>query len=299
MNPTWTCWGVEFAGHDSVGRAIWAAANDGEHCALEGLLADPGLTEAEVNFYYGGNRDTPLIRAVICRCERSVRVLLAHPLTLVNAGDNFRWTALHHAVTSGSGGDGVIHGLLCAHPGVRFDVLDVDNTSPLWNASYRNHPESVRRLLAYAPDALADLQLQARDHTRSAFSVRVNWHGKRALEVAGCVEIRELLTRYEADPRETRRLLRLELGLLGADIAADFASAVLLCDGYLSLRSHDTGVPAARLLMMIARLPLELQMMLCHRRHGSARGVILARDTEMALLTTLNCLDSLPSSRAQ
>ena len=63
-----------------------------------------------------------------------------------------------------------------------------------------------------------------------------------------------------------------------------FALVVFVSDGLLQVTHQDQSTPslAARFLAMAVRLPLELQMVLCHRVVGSAKESILGRDSEPA-----------------
>ena len=59
-----------------------------------------------------------------------------------------------------------------------------------------------------------------------------------------------------------------------------FALVVFVSDGLLEIK--DTTTTAARFFSIARRLPLELQMMLCHRVVGSAKEIISGKDSEVA-----------------
>jgi len=59
-----------------------------------------------------------------------------------------------------------------------------------------------------------------------------------------------------------------------------FALVVFVSDGLLEIK--DTTTTAARFFSIARRLPLELQMMLCHRVVGSAKEIIPGKDSEVA-----------------
>jgi len=108
----------------------------------------------------------------------------------------------------------------------------------------------------------------------------------------------ELLGRFIADPGRTRYLVQLDLaeehGCSGdavayapAVAAAMFACVVFLCDGILGLSKLDTTLdqPRARSLrffLLCSKLPLELQMLLCHRVASSGKDSILCAQSEIA-----------------
>ena len=93
-----------------------------------------------------------------------------------------------------------------------------------------------------------------------------------------------LLKRFEKNPVKTGHAVRMELGVIEEFAAEMFALVVFVSDGLLQVTHHDqsTPSPAARFLAMAVRLPLELQMVLCHRVVGSAKDTILGRDSESA-----------------
>ena len=124
-----------------------------------------------------------------------------------------------------------------------------------------------------------------------------------ALEMARLLRKRErtavvaLLERFVDDPVKTRHEVRVKLGLLG-ELAADFfALVVFLCDDLLQLKpalfpsSASAPNPAAVRFFIIAfKLPMELQMVLCHRVVGSMKQNILAKDSEAAFKTLAKIL---------
>ena len=88
-----------------------------------------------------------------------------------------------------------------------------------------------------------------------------------------------------ANPALTHHELRVKLGALD-DLAAEiFALTVFLCDELLLLKpaSHPATLnPATRFFAIAKRLPLELQMILCHRGVGSMKQNIRHKDSEPA-----------------
>ena len=93
-------------------------------------------------------------------------------------------------------------------------------------------------------------------------------------------------TRYLADPVATKKALRLELELDLRLAAEVFVLVVLVTDGYLRLREEVGGVvgeAAARFLSLAMKLPMELQMVLCHRMCGLAKDHVAVSETERVL----------------
>ena len=88
-----------------------------------------------------------------------------------------------------------------------------------------------------------------------------------------------LLEGFKSDATKTRHGMRVKLGLLD-DLAAEmFALVVFVSDGLLQV---DDTTPSPRFFSIASQLPLELQMVLCHRVVGSAKEIISGKDSEMA-----------------
>ena len=121
------------------------------------------------------------------------------------------------------------------------------------------------------------------------------WIGKdyTALEIARMYERTEvvsLLERFIANPAQTRHEVSVKLGMLVALAAEVFALTVFLCDDLLQFKpaSHPatpnpaTTAAAIRFFAIASKLPMELQMLLCHRAVGSMKQNILRQDSEAA-----------------
>ena len=100
-----------------------------------------------------------------------------------------------------------------------------------------------------------------------------------------------MLDRFTANPALTRHKLRVKLEFPDALAAEIFALTVFLCDGLLQLKparammtpSPFTPYPTAiRFFAITEKLPMELQMILCHRAVDSANDNILSKDSEGA-----------------
>ena len=67
------------------------------------------------------------------------------------------------------------------------------------------------------------------------------------------------------------------------ELAAEvFALTVFLCDDLLQLKPASTPAAATRFFAIAKRLPMELQMILCHCVVGSMKQNILHKDSEAA-----------------
>ena len=110
-----------------------------------------------------------------------------------------------------------------------------------------------------------------------------------------------LLERFMANPTQTRHELRVKLGVLDELAAEVFALTVFLCDDLLQLKpaSRPAAAAATRFFAIASRLPMELQMILCHHAVGSMKQNILHKDSEAAfksLARTLLLPDPEPSN---
>jgi len=79
----------------------------------------------------------------------------------------------------------------------------------------------------------------------------------------GNTEVVTLLERFRSNATQTRHAVRVELGWYDEAAAEMFALVVFVSDGLLQVNS-TTPSPAARFFFIARRLPLELQMVLCH-----------------------------------
>jgi len=96
-----------------------------------------------------------------------------------------------------------------------------------------------------------------------------------------------VLERFIVNPALTRHELRVKLGVLDELAAEVFALMVFLCDDLFHLKpaSNPTVTPnrtsaTTRFFVIVKCLPIELQMILCHRAVGSTKQNILLKDSE-------------------
>ena len=103
-------------------------------------------------------------------------------------------------------------------------------------------------------------------------------------------EVVALLEGLMDNPEQTRYEVRGKLGFSDELAAEFFARIVFLCDGLLQLRPALTfnvnpipaAAAAARFFAIASVLPMELQMVLCHRVVDSNKQSILSKDSEAA-----------------
>jgi len=212
----------------------------------------------------------------------------------VNERDASGFTLLHHACRSNLPG---LAALLLRVPGIEVNCT-VEDYTPLMMAAVMDHFVCVRLLLL---DARIDITLSRVDETFeysiAAFEYAalmssvesVKWFlalRTRAENTTrfypGKPPMGALLHAYHDAPDAVRQRVCLELGILTP--ASLFALFVLVSDDFLRPRDHDPLYDAARrFLMMAARLPLELQMVLASRILNSPRDVILSKEINPAV----------------
>jgi len=200
-----------------------------------------------------------------------------------------------------------VSSLLRDDPDINVNLAESDPWAPLHFASFQSHVEVIKLLLAH-PSINVNLK---NDDGETPFPLVVGvtkkgkWRSKgcTALEIARknqCSEVVSVLERFTANPALTRHEVRVKLGLLDALASEIFALAVFLCDDFLQLRaaplaSAITTSAATRLFVIAQKLPMELQMILCHRALGSMKQNILHKDSETAFKDLARILLLLPS----
>jgi len=234
------------------------------------------------------------------------------------------WTALHHACHNGHS---EVVKLLLVHPGINVNwqtrygdtaigiccksgllevarellkdvrvnvkLADMDGCTPLWHAAYGESVEVVEWLIAARND-LGDLSKKGKDGGEEYTVLEVS-------KLRANHEIMSLMARFVVNPERTRHDVRAKLGLLGALATEVFALTVFLCDGLLQLKPPAAGSRggALRFFTISSKLPLELQMIMCHRVVQSAEDNILLKDSETAFKALARTLLSPPPRRAR
>ena len=206
-----------------------------------------------------------------------VKLLLAHPdieVNLLNGGSTPISLACEVRQVS-------VVRVLLTDPRVDVTLDDYYGRTPLWFASYFGHIEIIEWLIASGKD-LGDLSLKGSMMKRKYTALEIARNQQRDTAAL-------LLEKLLADPAQTRHEVRLRLGVLDELAAEVFALTVFLCDELLQLKpAHATSTPATtstnatRFFIIAKKLPMELQMVLCHRAVGSGKQNIRHKDSEAA-----------------
>jgi len=261
---------------DSVESQLYYAVQSGDIGTVSSLLKNnPSL---DVN-WKARNQWTALSIASMCCYVEDVKLLLAHPNVNVNMKGATGKTPF--LLCCAHGHVSVVQ-LFLEDPRVDVTLDDEDGCTPLWWASYYGNWYLIEWLIASGRD-LGDLNKKGTD-----------WGDDKdytALEIAKRLqrsEVVSVLERFTANPAHTRYEIQVELGMLDALAAEVFALTVFLCDDLLHLKpaSHPAAAAAAatnrRFFTIAAKLPMELQMILCHRVVGSTKQNMLRKDSEAA-----------------
>ena len=142
--------------------------------------------------------------------------------------------------------------------------------TPLWRAAWNDRLDIIKEWIASGREM---------DVGKPG---DVNWTDAiGGAKKRGHAEVVILLERFKANPDETRHAIRTELGFTDELAAEVFAVVVFVSDGLLQV-NDTTPSPAARYFSIATQLPLELQMVLCHRVVGSAKELIQGKESEVA-----------------
>jgi len=164
---------------------------------------------------------------------------------------------------------------LLKDPRVDAALTDNEGNTSFWWRSRYGHCEVVERLIATGRDIGVSKvgRLWGSDTQRNALQIaRVRNHMK----------VVALLQEFKAYPTQVRHELRVKLGMLEELAAELFAITVFVCDDLLQLmppQSTSSRTAAAiRFFNIASKLPMELQMIVCHRAVGSMKQNILQKD---------------------
>jgi len=211
-----------------------------------------------------------------------------------------KWTLLHDAC-NGDSRSAVIP-LLLAHPDIDVNLKTKDEETPFYACC--GHASSVREMLkdsrvkvnspniygsnplwyAASHDHLDIIKWWIASGREMDFGKPEDVDKTDAIGGAkrhGETKVVTLLERLKENPVETRHAVRVELGLLDELAAEMFALVVFVSDGLLQI-NDTTPSPAARYFSIATQLPLELQMVLCHRLVGSNKEIVQGKDSEVA-----------------
>ena len=249
--------------------------------------------------------------------DRVRQLLQEHPELNVNALNSYGWAPLHCAA---SRWQHEIVQLLLAHPLIDVNLRKRDMWTPLLVATLNARVDAVRILLEdprvdvnldirgrtslwlcvrYRKYDVLELLIALRGHeldlVRKGMDLSTTITPLEAAE--GHAPEKLLLEKMLSDREKAIHEVRLRLGEPDTLAAELFCVVVFLSDDYLRFR--PASVPEAagaavvvrmnsetvrghrRFFRIALRLPMELQMVLCHRIYSSARSIVSVQQTEM------------------
>ena len=245
-----------------------AAVQNGDVKKLAELIRqDPGF---DVNMSQDGFRRTLLHFACLAGDNRShmIPLLLAHPDIDVNLKDMGGYTPFCLACYAGC--TSCVRELL-KDSRVKVNEPRTDGYPPLWWAAWHGHLDIIKWWIVSGREM---------DFGKPGDIYKTDAIGGAKKE--GKKEVVNLLEIFQSDSTQTRHSVRVELGLLDEVADEVFALMVFVSDGLLQIRDTASSSPAARFFNIARRLPLELQMVLCHRVVGSVKEIIPGKESEVA-----------------
>ena len=179
--------------------------------------------------------------------------------------------------------------LLLADPRIDPNKSRNDQTTPLWYASQNGHLVVVQHLLASEKEI--DTRRKSAFNKRTAAEhARVT--GGRATKRANETEddfhrrktkgplCADLIDEYECDPVTVRHRLRRQPCLREYFIGHLFALVVFHSDSFTVINGRTAHFDTKRFFRLCARLPLEVQMIICNLVFVSPKDIILSGDSE-------------------
>jgi len=248
---------------------LYHAAKDGKAIVVSSFLAyepkiNPNWTDA------GGW--TALHVASFNGHAAIVAQLLSHPGIDVNHRNDSLITPFFLAC---NGGDEGVVKLYLKDPRTELNLPGPQSCTPLWIACRYGCSKIVKWMIASGRHV--EWGKMGKPWGSDELQAPVDIAQREGHE-----ETATLLEEFLSNPEKLRHRVKLELGILD-ELAADmFAVVVFLCDDLLKTRSLRTTHPATRFCHVAAALPMELQMILCHRVVGSPKETVLSRHSEPA-----------------
>ena len=217
-------------------------------------------------------------------------ILKNFPNLHVNWKNEKGYTALHHACYNGH--DSIVS-ILLAHPDIVVNQKTSDGLTPFYTACQNGRTSCVRLLLKDSRVKVNETNnggstpLRYAAH-RGHLDIIKSWIASgREMDLGtpgnsqtdalgeakkyGETAVAPLLERFKENPEETRHRMRVQLGWYDEAAVEVFALVVFVCDGLLKTKATNVkaGAKRTRFFAIVARLPLELQMILCRRVVGS------------------------------
>jgi hypothetical protein len=249
----------------------FAALRGRENEVMEILMMDPTV---DVNWRFEQDGRTALHGACFNGRSKIVSMLLAHPDVDVNKKSKKGETPFMLACKVRD------FSILLMLRDSRVQVNEPENggSTPLTSAAREGELDVIQWWIATGREI--DLGTPGDEKTDVILATRPknDWDdaGNRRRK-----ELASLLERFRENPSQVRHKVRLKLDWYNQEPPRLFAVVVFLSDGLLQVKGNQQNNDVAKRFLNIARrLPLELQMILCHCAVGSTGMNISGRDSE-------------------
>jgi len=239
--------------------AVW---NGDAKKVAELMKQDPGF---DMNLDYGIGFTLLHYACIRARISAVIPLLLAHPDIDVNLKNTYGQTPFYLACC---GRISCVREML-KDSRVKVNEPTNDGETPLYWAAVNGYLDVIQWWIASGREM--DLGKPGELVTDAIGASKRHGHA----------EVVTLLERFKENPGVTRHQVRLEIGWYDELAAKMFALVVFVSDGLLQIKDTPPS-PAARFFSIAARLPLELQMLLCHQVVGSGKGIISGKESEVA-----------------
>ena len=202
-----------------------AAVINGDVKELAELMRqDPGF---DVNLDHGDGFTLLHYACVDSSSSPVIPLLLAHPDIDVNVKDIYGWTPFFYACYYGH--TSCVREMLKDFR-VKVNEPAKSGQTPLWYTAYYGHLDNIKWWIAYGREM--DLGKPGDIGNTDAIG---------AAKKNDLTEVVTLLERFKENPEETRHAVRVELGLVDAEM---FALVVIISDGLLSLLDFQDLTPS-------------------------------------------------------
>jgi len=260
----------------SAEELLFDAVYNGDAVEAESILRDNPTIDVNLP-QTSFERNTPLHLACYLGHPAIVSLLLAHPGIDLDTQNRYGKRPVRCALTNER--IPCLGLMLKDHRVKDINEHDNDGAPPLKEAAMYGRLEVIRWLIASGRDL--DWGTPGDDKTCAVTAAR-----KGVASAERSKEVYSLLMAYKANPDQVRYEVRVMLGLVDEVAAEVFAVVVFVSDGLLGIYQGGGGglapSPATKFFMVAGRLPMELQMVLCHRVAGSSKSNIPGKNSEAA-----------------
>jgi len=243
-----------------------------------------------------------LYNAVRAGSVIEVKCILEHNSLNINWAneDDHNSTVLHCACSSGY--DSIVVTIL-AHPDINVNQKNTSGATPFMLACFKGNILCIRLLLkdprvnVNEPMYFGTTPLLMLANNGDIDSIkwwissgreiklgkkkRAKTNAIKTAKRQGHTEVFNLLSRFETNPMLTRHAVWVQLGCYN-ELAADlFALVIFLCDDLLRFKNRKVS-RTTRFFTITTQLPMELQMLVCHRTFGSTKHNIPITSSESA-----------------